>query len=263
MAKLLITANTDRELTSEIARACGVQIVACERDGLSVYLAASLHGVTSALIACLTPLRTPMPDGENWAVKLMSERDDPSPARASASFLAQLCAPASGLGFSRPEIRWRQRCEEWGVRVRAAHQGQCLLAEYPDAEGRVAYNEVAKTAFERDGRRFRQAVLRHLDRPGQVEFNSGGVAGSGTATLRSCAQGWTLSVFIDASGTGPPDQSSPSGVCLRWHLESGTERFTHRARNRWAAWDSTAAALAREIRRTLDAEFGELQQRGA
>lgn len=260
MAKLLIQAETTTALAQEIRRVTGSEVLKVEEDGHTVYLALRRAGLTTAVVLTCTPLSLPMPDGENLAVKLEGEAENPAAARASRA-LTDLLTPA-GLLFT-PEGDWRARCAQWQARVQRAQGGDTLLGEYPDAVGYVGYNEIGKKAFEQDARRFLRQVRKLLGWPGEVTFNPSGIASSGDVYLHLTPPTGTGGVMIDVSAEGgfQPGGCSPSGVGLRWTLTpgEGQDRWAPAYRNRWARWTTTATQLADEIRAAQADAFPELK----
>lgn len=241
----------DPQLAPVLARLTQSEIRHLEREGHTWYAAARTARATTALIVTVSALATPLPGGENVALSLQGEGDNPGPARASRN-LTRLLTPADGL-FAVPSD-WRARCAAWQARLKVAQSGEQLLGEYPDAEGHVGYNPEGKEAFERDARRFLKAVLGHLGWFGKVTYNKAGIACSGEAAFHAHPEGSPVGVFVevDAGGGWVPAGVSPSGVRIMWRLEplAGQDRWAPEFRNQWARWDVSATDLAERIAET-------------
>jgi hypothetical protein len=250
MAKLLLHLDPAQPAAFQqaLASATGSEIVAAEVDGTALYLAARRGSLTTALISHLTPLATPLASGENVALTLEGEAANPALARATRTVTDRLTPLGPLLDL---DPRWRERCHAWQKRLALAARGERLLGESPDADGSVSYNPVGKAAFERDARRFLNALLGHLGWSGKVHDNRAGIACSGEVSIHAAPKGSDPGVYVEVSAGGGwnPVQTSPSGVVILWRLEglAGQDRWQPAYANQWASWTVTASALAARI----------------
>lgn len=228
------------------------QIMGLHVGPQEVYLAVQVGGLTRAFVAPLAQV-----DVQGHDLLLMPpvrEEDNPKPCQVTAEFLRHL-SPAP-LFLTGEAATWRARAEQFVARAARSKAGDVLLGTYADARGSVSYNEAAKTAFEKDARRYLKRVATTLGwppMPGRklVSYNPGGIAVSGEAMLRAAIDAdTTLFVQVDAGGLGGPfHRASPSGVTVMWRFE-GTDT---RARsqfwypNQWSRWDTPARDLALTI----------------
>lgn len=261
MAKLLIQASTTGELTRVLAAATQSEIVLSEQHGHDVYLAVRREGITSAVVAHLTPLSGALASGENLAVQLTGEAARPTAARVSAAFTRML----TPIGLTLPiDPTWREQAKSWQVRLKASQTGESMLGEYPDAVGAVSYNTLGKKAFEQDARRYLKRVLKHLGWAGHVRYNPSGIAGSGDTMLEAMCPGDRQSVHVCLNADGFHfDRVSPSGVNGYWRFEGTPEHpmvwNAPGGRNKTWVWTLTATEFAARIRDLHAFMFGQDQ----